>query len=102
MTAMLSGNHTSRLAAACLEPVGRDEAGGFAGFHSGQAGEHVGKVFLGIDAQAAAVLHDGVEDGTLLSRLLIAQEEPVFRTKLGRANRVFYADMLIMRTSFAQ
>ena len=78
MTAMRSGYHTKRLAAACLEPVGRDEAGGLAGFHGRQAGEHVGKVFLGIDTQAAAVFHDGVEDGALLSRLLIAQEKPVF------------------------
>jgi len=99
---MLSGYHTNRLAAACLEPVGRDEAGGLAGIHGGQAGEHVGKVFLGIDSKTAAVLNDGVEDGALLSRLLIAQKQPVFGTQLGRTNGALYADMLIMWTSFAQ
>ena len=78
MTAMKSGRHTTRFTAASPQPVGRGEAGSVASFHGGQPGEHVGKVFLGIDTQAAAVFHDGVEDGALLSRLLIAQEKPVF------------------------
>ena len=79
MTTMKSGRHTSRFAVARLEPVGRSEAGGLTGQHGGQAGEHVGEVFLGIDAQAAAVFHDGVEDGALLAGHLIANEQPVFR-----------------------
>lgn len=62
MTSMKSGYHTSRFAAAGREPVRRGEAGGFAGQHGGEACEHVGEIFLGIDAKAAAVFHDSVED----------------------------------------
>lgn len=51
-------------------------------------GEYFGEVFLGIDAQAAAVLHYGVEDGALLSGLLVVEEQPVFGSELGRADRV--------------
>ena len=75
---MKSGYHTDRFPAASPQPVGRGEAGGLAGHHRWQPGEHVRNVFLGIDAQAAAVFHDGVEDGALLARLLIAKEQPVF------------------------
>lgn len=63
MTLMKSGHHALRLAPAGFEPIRRGEADGLAGLHAGQAGEHVGEVFLGIDAQTTAVLHDGVEDG---------------------------------------
>ena len=72
-----------------LEPVGRGEAGGLTSRDNGQAGEHVREVFLGIDAQAAAVFDDGVEDGALLTGHLISDEQPVFCTKFGRADRVF-------------
>jgi hypothetical protein len=78
MTLMKSGHFANRLAATRLEPVGRGEAGGLAGQHTGQAGEHVGEVFLGIDAEAASVFHDGVEDGALLTRHLIADEQPAW------------------------
>ena len=79
MTPMKSGHLANQFAAARLEPVGRGETGGLAGQHGGQAGEHVGEVFLGIDSQAAAVFHDGVENGALLTGLHIADEQPVFR-----------------------
>ena len=74
MTLMKSGCHTLRLPAAGFEPVGRGQPDGVFGQHPGQAGEHVGEVFLGIDAQAAAVLHDGEEDGALLPGHLIADK----------------------------
>ena len=90
MTLMKSGHPAKRFPTADLEPVGRGQRDGVLGQHAGQAGEHVGEVFLGIDAKAAAVFHDGVEDGALLTGHLIADEQPVFRTKFGRTNRVFH------------
>ena len=87
---MTSGHHTNRFPAARPEPVGRGEAGGLGGFHGGQAGEDVRKIFLGTDPQAAAVFHDGVKDGALLAGFLIADEEPVFRAELGWTDRVFH------------
>ena len=73
-----------------FEPVGWRKGAGVFGQHAGQAGEHVREVFLGVDAQPTAVFHDGVEDGAFLTGLLIAEEQPVFRTNFGRANRVFH------------
>lgn len=87
MKLMKLGHLANRLAAARLEPVGRGEAGCLACQHRGQAGEYVCEEFLGIDVEAAAVFHDCVEDGALLSGLHIAGEQPVFRTQFGRANR---------------
>ena len=89
MTLMKSGHFANRLAATRLEPVGRGEACSLAGQHAGQAGEHVGEIFLGVDAQAAAVFNDGVEDGALLTGHLIADKQPVFCSKFGRTDRVF-------------
>ena len=89
MTLMKSRRHTPRLAVAGFEPVGWGQRDGVFGHHAGQAGEHVGEVSLGIDTQAPAVLHDGVENGTLLTGLLVAEEQPVFGSQLGRADRVF-------------
>ena len=71
MTLMKSGCHTRGLSAAGFEPGGRGQRDGIFSQHAGQAGEHVREVFLGIDAQAAAVFDDGIEDGALLSGLLI-------------------------------
>jgi hypothetical protein len=78
MRLMKSRHHTHRLAAAGFEPVGWGQRDGVFGQHGGQAGEHINEVFLGVDAQAAAVFYDGVEDGTFLTRLFIAEEQPVF------------------------
>ena len=94
MTPMKSGHPANRFTVACLEPVGRGQRDGILGQHAWQAGEHVGEVFLGIDAQTAAVFHDGVKDGALLAGFFIAYEQPVFRTKLGRSDRVFHAVIL--------
>ncbi len=79
MTLMKSGGHAIRFPAAGFEPVGRGLRDGVFGQHAGQAGEHVREVFLGIDSQAAAVFHDGVEDGTFLPGYFIADEQPVLR-----------------------
>ena len=76
MTLMKSGRQAQRFAVAGFEPVGGGQRDGVFGQHAGKAGEHVGEVFLGIDAQAAAVFYDGVEDGAFLTRHFIADEQP--------------------------
>jgi len=90
MTLMKSGCPTNAFPTAGFEPVGRGQGDGFFGQHAGQAGENVGEVFLGVDAQAAAVFHDGVEDGAFLTGFFIAEEQPVLGTKFGRTDRVFH------------
>ena len=88
MTAMISRDLTGRFPAAGLEPVGGDEGRDFTGLHSGQTGQHVFEVFPGVDAEAAAVLDDGVKDGGFLPGSLVAYEQPVFGAKFRRADRV--------------
>ena len=39
---------------------------------------------------AAARADEGVDDGRALTGVGMSDEEPVFRTELGRANRVFH------------
>ena len=51
MTLMPSGCHSLRFTAAGCEPVGGGQRDGVFGQHPGQAGEDVGEVFLGMDAQ---------------------------------------------------
>lgn len=51
-------------------------------------GQHVLKVFAGVDAQPAAVLHDGVEDGAFFARFDVAEEQPVLGSELGRADGI--------------
>ena len=87
---MKSGCHALRLAAAGFEPVGWGQDFGIFRQHAGQAGENVGEVFLGVDAQAAAVFYDGVEDGAFLTGFFIAEEQPVFGSELGGADGVFH------------
>lgn len=77
MTLMKLSALSSGLPAAGFEPVGWGEARGLTGHHAGQTGEHVGEVFFGINPEAAAVFYNGVEDGALLTGLLIADEQPV-------------------------
>ena len=45
-------------------PVGGEKVSDLVGGHRGQACQHIGKVFLGVNAVAAAALVDGVDDGT--------------------------------------
>ena len=66
MTAMMSSCGVGAFSAAsflCLVPVGGGETGGFAGHHGGQTGEDVFEVFPRVDAEAAAVLDEGADDG---------------------------------------
>ena len=93
MTLMKSGHLPNRFPVAGFEPVGWGQRDGVLGQHSGQAGEHIGEILLGIDPEAAAVFYNGVEDGALLTRHFIADEQPVFRTQFGRANCVFHKVM---------
>ena len=88
MTSMISGNFPGHFSAAGFQPVGGGEADGLAGLHGGQAGEHVLKVFLGVDAKATAVFHNGVEDGGFLPGFFAADEQPVLCPEFGRANGV--------------
>ena len=53
--------------------------GDLAGLHHGEAGEHVAQVGVGIDATAAAVLDDGVEDGCPLAGVRCSDEQPTAR-----------------------
>ena len=86
---MKSGYFPNHFTAAGFEPVRGGQAGCITGFHGGKPGEHVFKVFLGIDAEATAVFYNGIKDGALLSRCFVADEQPVLGSKLGRANGVF-------------
>lgn len=71
------------------QPVGGGEGGGVGEFCQGwQPGQHVGQIGPGIDAEAAAVLHHGVEDGGFPAGVLATDEEPVLRSELGRTNGV--------------
>ena len=90
------------LASSGFKPGGGSECHHFTGLHGRQAGQDILEVVPRRYAEAAAAFHDGVEDRALLPGPLVANEEPVFGTNLGRADGVLYADMLIMRTSFAQ
>ena len=49
-----------------------------------------GEVGVGVAVEAADVLDDGVEDGTLFATLRTSEEQPVFCAELGRADGVFY------------
>ena len=89
MTLMKSGHHPLRLAVAGFESVGWGQGDGAFGQHVGQAGEDVGEIFLGVDAEAAAVFDDGVEDGAFFAGFLVAEEQPVFGSELGGADGVF-------------
>lgn len=57
-------------------------------------GEHIGEVFLGIDSQAAAVLHGGVEDPVTQQCVTQASFDP-FQTlagALGNQARLGFSD----------
>ena len=90
MTATLSSSQTIRFSATSPQPVGRGEVDSLAGLHRRQPGENVFKVFLGVDAQASAVLDNGIEDRGLLACGFGTYEHPVACTKLCRANGVLY------------
>ena len=102
MTLMKLGHLSGDFTAARPESVGRGQGDGVLGQHSGQAGEHIGEVFLGIDAQAAAVFHDGVEDGAFLTGFFVAEEQPVFGSELGGANGVFHKVVANFNPAVAQ
>ena len=93
MIAWQSGSGAAAFAAAGGEPVGGREVGGLAGFHGGQTGEDVFKVFPRVEAKAAAVLDEGVEDGGFFSGVLAADEEPIFGSELGAPDGVLNEDM---------
>ena len=66
MTAIMSSCGVGAFSAAsflCLVPVGECQTGRVAGFHGGETGEDVFEVFPRVDAEAAAVLDEGVDDG---------------------------------------
>ena len=86
---MKSGGLANLFPAAGFEPVGWGQSFGVFGLHGGQVGKNFREVFLGVDAEATAVFHDGVEDGAFLTGFFVAEEQPVFRSKFGRAYRVF-------------
>ena len=71
---MFSSGLALSFSAAGFEPVGGGEAGGFAGFHAGQAGEDVFEVVTRVDPETAAVLDEGVEDGGFFSGVFGSDE----------------------------
>ena len=56
--------------------------------HVRQAGQHVPKIGIGIDAPASATLDEGVKDGAALTGLSLADEEPVLFSERRRADGV--------------
>jgi hypothetical protein len=58
--------------------------------HFGQASQHVLKVSVGIDTPAAAAFDDGVNDGSAISGIRIAHEEPVLFSQSRRADGIFH------------
>src|SRR5690606_41606901 len=64
------------------EPRSGRETIAFAGCHARQPFQDIGEVVPRRDAQAAAVLHEGVEDRGLLPGLPAADEHPVLRPQL--------------------
>ncbi len=89
MTSMKLGTGAVGFAVAGFLPVGGSQLNRVFGPHAGQAGQYVCQVFFGVDAQAAAVLDDGIEDGAFLPGFFTSDEQPVFGTELGRAYGVF-------------
>lgn len=57
--------------------------------HQGQAPEDIGEIFLRVDAEAAATLNDGVDDGGAPSRIRMPDEEPSLLPDGRRAYVVF-------------
>ncbi len=81
MTTMILGCCAGAFSAARffrILPVCRGEAGGLACFHGGKTGEDVFEVFPRVDAEAAAVLDESVNDGGFFAGVLGSDEEPVF------------------------
>src|SRR5690606_40690139 len=70
------------------EPRSGRETIAFAGCHARQPFQDIGEVVPRRDAQAAAVLHEGVEDRGLLPGFPAADEHPVLRTQLCRTDGV--------------
>ena len=70
--------------------------------HGRQALEHVGEVGFRVVAVALGTFHHGVDDRGALAGGFAAHEEPGFLSNCHRPDPVLYADMLFMRTSFAQ
>ena len=67
MNRMNSGGAVARCGISRGKPVGWRQTGRFAGLHGWQPGEHIFEVFPGVYAKAAAVLHDGIEDGAFFA-----------------------------------
>ena len=67
------------LAAEGFEPGGGSERDHFTGLHGRQAGQDILEVVAGDYAKAAAVFHDGVEDGALQVGSLVAYSSPLCR-----------------------
>ena len=90
MTLMQSGDHLLRFSAARFVPGSGRQDARLAGFHGGQARQDVGEVFTHVDFETTAVFDDGVEDGAFAPGIAVSYEQPVFLTKFGRTDGVFY------------
>ena len=102
MTDMYSCGGTSDFSAAGRVSVGGGETGCFARFHGGQAGEDVFEVVTRIDAEAVAVLDEGVEDGGFFASVFATNEEPVLGSELGGTDGVFDEVVVDLDAAVAQ
>jgi hypothetical protein len=65
-------------------------------FHGGQAAQHIGQIFLRVDAATAATLNDGVDDRTAPAGVGMADEAPALATHHRGPHVIFYAEEPIM------
>jgi hypothetical protein len=74
MTSMKLGRCAVGFAVALFLPLGGRQHGDVFGQHTGQAGQYVCQVFFGVDAEAATVLDDCLEDGAFLTGFFAMDE----------------------------
>ena len=67
--------------------------------HHRQPGEDIPQVKQGIDSPAVAGNDDRVQDRGALAGLGMADKKPIFDSKLGRTDAVFYSEIAIMPRS---
>jgi hypothetical protein len=72
MSAMKSGDFQAGFPCPGRVPGRGSEPGGLACLHAGQPGEDVGEIGADVDPKAAAVLHEGVEDGAFAAGFFVS------------------------------
>jgi hypothetical protein len=70
-------------------------------FHGGQATQHIGQVFLRINATAAATLNDGVDDRAAPASVGVADEQPALSTDHRWPHIIFHVVIIYGKFSVA-